>query len=113
MTDATPEPSLTDILAAINAVARTQAEHGAAIEGLRLDFAARAELDESRHTEVTQYLEGIAGLVHDQQHALAQGEARLTSRIGDVQSVVQAVKADLAAHSSDTQIHRDTHGQAA
>jgi hypothetical protein len=38
--------------------------------------------------------------------ALAHAEARLASRIGDVQQVVQSVKADLAAHIADDHDHR-------
>lgn len=120
MDEGASEPTLRDVLAAIGEVARAQGDHSTALrevretlDGLKLDFAGRAELEESRHTEVTQALEAIAGLVHQQQHALAQSEARISSRIGDVQAVVQAVKADLAAHSSDTQIHRSGHGQVA
>lgn len=46
----------------------------------------------------------IAGVKDDVAHA----EARLTSRIGDVQGVVQSLKADLAAHVADG---HDDHGQ--
>ncbi len=139
------EPTLRDVLDAIGAVARVQGEHGAAIAALaagqnavrddvagiksdlgtlRLDFHAYVELAESRHTETTQTLEAISGIVHQQQQAIAalpefvtgevgRAEARLTSRIEDVQRVVQAIKADLAAHTSDTQLHRGSHGKAA
>lgn len=129
------EPTLRDVLDAIGAVARVQGEHGAAIAALaagqsdaKLNFAAYVELAESRHTETTQALEAISGIVHQQQQAIAalpavveaevsgavgRAEARLTSRIEDVQRVVQAIKADLAAHTSDTQLHRGSHGQAA
>lgn len=136
MTEPTPQPTLADVLAAIGSLAvkvdgvdakadtlagkvdaqgETLAGHTQALSGLKLDFAAHAELAQARHVETTQALEAIAGLAHEQQHALVQAEARLRSRIEDVQGVVQTLKADLAAHTSDPQVHerRATPGGAA
>ena len=100
------EPTLRDVLAAIGNLAVSLENRFAGVEerlagiGLRFD-------------RVDEVLESLSGLAHDQQHALVQAEARITSRLEDVQRVVQAAKADLAAHASDTQLHRDTHGPAA
>lgn len=112
MTGPTAQPTLADVLAAVQAIAVTQTEHGAAINSLtekvdanQLATAARFDLVDARLLEHGQVLEAVAGMVHDQQHALAQSEARLVSRISDVQQVVQNIKADLAAHTSGPEVH--------
>lgn len=113
MTEGAPEPTLHDVLTAIRALATGQDALAGKVDELALNFAAYTQLAESRHVETAQALEAVSGLVHGQQHALAQSEARVLSRIDDVQQVVQKLKADLAAHVSDTQVHRDAHGTAA
>lgn len=52
-------------------------------------------------TEIGGVKADVADLGEAVQHQLAQAEARLTSRISDVQQVVQRMKADLAAHVAD------------
>lgn len=106
------EPTNADVLAAIQALAGRLdgldgkvGSHGEALERLSLNFAAHAELAHSRHTESTQALEAIASMAQAQQHALVQAEARLTSHLEDVQRVVQATKADIAAHASNAGEH--------
>lgn len=111
--DREPEPTNRELLAAITSLAQQMSRGFEQVDARLLAAEARFELDDSRHTEITQALEGIAGLVHEQQHEIARSEARLTSRIEDVQRVVQTLKADLAAHASDTQLHHDSHGQTA
>ncbi len=119
MTEPTPQPTLADVLAAVQAIAVTQTEHGAAINSLtekvdanQLATAARFDLIDARGTEVAQTLEALSAMAYDQQQALGRVEAavgkveaRLTSRISDVQQVVQNIKADLAAHTSGPEVH--------
>ena len=92
-------PTLADVLAAINAVAAVQREHGetlaghgttlgalsersetqgealtglkADLEGLRFDFAARSELDEARHNDIMQILETVSDMAHAHHAQLA------------------------------------------
>jgi hypothetical protein len=113
------EPTLAEVLAAVQAVARTQSAHGEAIASLtagqsslaeRLDAGflatgARFDLVDARQVEAGQVLETLSGMAYDQQQAIVRAEARLTSRVSDVQQVVQTLKADLAAHTSDPQVH--------
>jgi uncharacterized coiled-coil protein SlyX len=94
------EPTLADVLAAIGSLSEK-------VDANQLATAARFDLVDSRLAEHGQALEAVAGLVHEQQHALARSEARLTSRISDVQQVVHNIKADLAAHTSDPHGHAD------
>lgn len=61
-----------------------------------------ADLLEFMQTAFAHLTTQIAGVKDD----LVHSEARLTSRIGDVQQVVQSVKADLAAHDADGHGHR-------
>ncbi len=119
MSEPTEQPTLADVLAAVQslaagqgAIARRQDDMHETItalsgdvQGLKLDFAAYTQLAEARHVETKLVLEEISGLVHEQQRALGQTESRLRSRIGDVQGVVQALKEDLAAHTSDPNVH--------
>lgn len=89
MTDgsATPEPANYELMAAIQSLATGQQ---ALAEAMTASFAHLA-------TEISGVKADVAGLRSD----LIATEARLTSRIGDVQAVVQNVKADLAAHDAD------------
>lgn len=132
-----PEPTLADVLAAINAVAATQQRHGEALaqhgetlaqhtetlERLALNFEARAELDESRHTEITQTLDALADLAHTHSAQLAglpediggdirAAEARVTSRLEDLRRAVHALKTDFVRHTADPDAHH-RHGNAA
>jgi prefoldin subunit 5 len=102
------EPTLADVLAAINAVAQTQAEHGDAIHAVRLDFAARGELDEARHVEVTQTLEALAEMAHTHQRELRElsirfdrGAARTTARFDRVDAGLRQIRADVAELKAD------------
>ena len=110
------EPTLADVLAALQGIAAAQHAQGGALDALdeKVDagfFAVGARFDmvDARHLEVTQALEAIAGMAHAHQAQLARVEARLESRIEDVQRVVQALKGDIAAHLADP----DAHGHAA
>lgn len=86
-----PEPSNYQIMAAIQRLAEGQQ---ALAEAMTTSFAHLS-------TEISGVKADVAGVRSD----LVQAEARLTSRIGDVQQVVQNVKADLAAHVADDHGH--------
>lgn len=64
---------------------------------------SNADLLQFMQTAFAHLTTQISGVKDD----LVQSEARLTSRIGDVQQVVQSLKADLAAHVADG---HDGHG---
>jgi len=145
------EPTIGDVLAAVQALAakldaqgETLAGHGLALEALNtkvdaqgatltghsqalktlaFNFAARAELDESRHAEVTQALEALADLAHTHHAQLAglpediggdirAAEARVTSRLEDLRRAVHALKTDFVRHTNDPHAHH-RHGNAA
>lgn len=156
------EPTNTELLAAINALAAAQRQHGEtltthsqAIAGVAqrleslhtgvdeaLDVVAQnidvlgekvdsgflaanagAELEESRHTEVTQALEALAELAHAQHAQLAglreevggdvrAAEARIASRLDDLRRAVHALKTDFVRHANDPGAHH-RHGNAA
>lgn len=120
------EPTLAHVLAAVQALAagqrtlngkvdslaETLGAQGDAIDRLSLNFAAHTELAQARHAETTQALEAIASMVHAQQGQISRSEARVTSRLADAQQVIQALKADIAAHLDDPDAHH-RHGDAA
>lgn len=138
------EPTLAQVLAAVEALAAqagridgkldalnttvdaqgaTLAGHSQALETLAFNFAARAELDESRHAEVTQAFEALADLAHTHHAQLAglpediggdirAAEARVTSRLEDLRRAVHALKTDFVRHTNDPHAHH-RHGNAA
>ena len=74
-------------------------------------IGARFDLVDARHLEVLQALDALASMAHAHQAEFGRVEARLTSRLEDMQRVMQATKADLAAHDADPGAH--PHGHAA
>lgn len=64
---------------------------------------SNADLLQFMQTAFAHLTTQIAGVKDDVAHT----EARLTSRISDVQQVVQSLKADLAAHVADGHDGRD------
>ena len=81
MTEQAPEPTNSDLL-----------------EFMKTAFAHLT-------TEIGKTNAKVDGLADE----LAHTEARLTSRIGDVQQVVQSLKADVAAHVADGHGHDHRH----
>lgn len=91
VTEPTPEPTLTDVLAAINALASK-------VEGVdnKSDDIALAMQAAFGHVMVE-----IAGVKDEVQRA----EASITTRVADVQNVVRTLKGDLADHIGNPDNH--------
>lgn len=91
MTEAAPEPSNADLLEFM----RTAFAHlSTEISGVKADVS-------EVKADTADVKAGMLVMAEELGHEIAQSEARLTSRISDVQQVVQSLKADLAAHIAD------------
>lgn len=103
VTEATPEPTLADVLAAINALASK-------VEGIdnKTDDIALAMSEGFGHvmTEISGVKADVAATEDRLRGEIQATEADLASRIGAVQDVLRTLKADLAAHVNDPDAHR-------
>lgn len=103
VTEPTPEPTLADVLAAVNALALK-------VEGIdnKTDDLTQAAADGFAHvmTELAGVKSDVAASEDRLRGEIRATEADLSSRIGAVQDVLRTLKADLAAHVNDPNAHR-------
>lgn len=94
------EPTNYQITSALHELAAGQQ---ALAEAMPQSFAHLSTETSGVKADVAGMRSDVEGLRSD----LIQTEARLTSRIGDLQGVVQTLKADLPAHDADGHGHRN------
>lgn len=103
MTEPQPEPTLADVLAAINALSTK-------VDGIdnKTDDIALAMQTGFGHvmTEIAGVKADVADTEDRLRGEIRATEATLGARIEAVQQVVRSVKADLAAHVNDPDAHR-------
>lgn len=103
VTEPAPEPTLADVLAAVNALALK-------VDGIdnKTDDIALAMSDGFGHvmTEISGVKADVAAAEDRLRGEIQATEADLASRIGAVQNVLRTLKADLAAHVNDPDAHR-------
>lgn len=110
VTEPTPEPTLADVLAAIQAQGEALTALSLKVEGIdnKTDDIALAMSDGFGHvmTEISGVKADVAATEDRLRGEIQATEADLASRIGAVQDVLRTLKADLAAHVNDPNAHR-------